>query len=139
MPVTEYVLVYRKRTDLLIDWHIRNHPDQDLVTASKIGDDYEHTNIWRIQPDKGTKRPAVVPMDLVRKVISHYSLKGDVVLDPFADVGTVGEAAARLDRGFVLFKSNVEKFTVIQQASPSWLDEGAAEILIWSSPIDFLN
>ncbi len=43
-----YVLVYRKHTDKLIDWNIRNHPDQQAVKESKIGDDYETTNIWQI-------------------------------------------------------------------------------------------
>ena len=31
VPVTEYVLVYRKKTDRLIDWHIRHHPNQSIV------------------------------------------------------------------------------------------------------------
>src|SRR5438477_4143490 len=48
VPVTEYVRVYRKHTDLLIDWHIRNHPNRDLLAASKIGNGYERTNVWRI-------------------------------------------------------------------------------------------
>jgi hypothetical protein len=51
VPVTEYVLVYRKHTDKLIDWNIRAHPDPELVKASRIGDDYERTNIWRIKPN----------------------------------------------------------------------------------------
>lgn len=29
VPVTEYVLVYRKKTDKLIDWLIRKHPNQE--------------------------------------------------------------------------------------------------------------
>ncbi|MBI5010936.1 MAG: site-specific DNA-methyltransferase, partial [Bacteroidia bacterium] len=40
VPVTEYVLVYRKKTDRLIDWHIRKHPNQELVEQSKIEDKY---------------------------------------------------------------------------------------------------
>ncbi len=71
VPVTEYVMVYRKRTDVLIDWHIRSHPDQDLVAASKIGDDYERTNIWRIQPNTRSKYPAAFPLELARKVIAY--------------------------------------------------------------------
>ncbi|MBU2610554.1 MAG: site-specific DNA-methyltransferase, partial [Chloroflexi bacterium] len=40
VPVTEYLLVYRKHTDKLIDWNIRAHPDKETVKASKVGDDY---------------------------------------------------------------------------------------------------
>ena len=106
VPVTEYVLVYRKHTDLLIDWHIRNHPDQEVVKASKIADGYERTNVWKINPVTNSKHPAAFPVELAEKVITYYSFKGDVVLDPFAGSGTVGLAAASLDRRFVLFESN---------------------------------
>jgi hypothetical protein len=62
VPVTEYILVYRKHTSKLIDWNIRAHPRPDLVQESKIGDDYERTNIWRIQPAYDTRHPAIFPV-----------------------------------------------------------------------------
>ena len=130
--MTEYVLVYRKRTDVLIDWHIRNHPDQSLVAASKIGDDYEHTNIWRIQPNTRSKHPAAFPLELARKVVSYYSFKGDVVLDPFA--GSVGDGAAGLGRRFVLFELNPEYIKLIQEAAPYWLGKAADDILLLKCP-----
>ena len=114
VPVTEYVLVYRKHTDLLIDWHIRNHPDQEVVKASKIADGYERTNVWKINPVTNSKHPAAFPVELAEKVINYYSFKGDVVLDPFAGSGTVGLAAASLDRRFVLFESNFNYIELIR-------------------------
>ena len=129
VPVTEYVLVYRKRTDLLIDWHIRNHPDREAVAASKIGDDYERTNVWRIQPNTNSKHPAAFPLELAHKVISYYSFKGDVVLDPFAGSGTVGAAAASLGRRFVLFEINPDYINLIQQEIPAWLGKAANDVL----------
>jgi DNA modification methylase len=115
VPVTEYVLVYRKHTDLLIDWHIRNHPDQEVVKASKIADGYERTNVWKINPVTNSKHPAAFPVELAEKVITYYSFKGDVVLDPFAGSGTVGLAAASLDRRFVLFESNFNYIELIRK------------------------
>jgi DNA modification methylase len=115
VPVTEYVLVYRKHTDLLIDWHIRNHPDQEVVKASKIADSYERTNVWKINPVTNSKHPAAFPVELAEKVITYYSFKGDVVLDPFAGSGTVGLAAASLDRRFVLFESNFNYIELIRK------------------------
>lgn len=115
VPVTEYVLVYRKHTDLLIDWHIRNHPDQEVVKASKIADGYERTNVWKINPVTNSKHPAAFPVELAEKVITYYSFKGDVVLDPFAGSGTVGLAAASLDRRFVLFESNFHYIELIRK------------------------
>lgn len=129
VPVTEYVLVYRKRTDLLIDWHIRKHPDQALVAQSRVGDDYERTNLWRIQPKTNSKHPAPFPLELARKVIEYYSFKNDVVFDPFAGSGTVGEAAVSLHRRFVLFEINPEYTQLIREAAPGWLGRRAEQIL----------
>ncbi|TRU25140.1 MAG: site-specific DNA-methyltransferase [Microcystis aeruginosa Ma_QC_B_20070730_S2] len=130
VPVTEYVLVYRKHTDLLIDWHIRNHPDQEVVKASKIADGYERTNVWKINPVTNSKHPAAFPVELAEKVITYYSFKGDVVLDPFAGSGTVGLAAASLDRRFVLFESNFNYIELIRklitEGNPTDLDS-----IIW--------
>src|SRR5690606_7178320 len=69
VPVTEYVMVYRKKSDLLIDWFIRNHPDREIIQNSKVSNDYEKTNIWRIQPKTYSKHPAPFPNELAEKVI----------------------------------------------------------------------
>lgn len=100
VPVTEYVLVYRKQSEDLIDWHIRNHPNKSLVNQSKIDGNYDRTNIWKITPAHSKIHPAMFPLELAKKVIRYYSFKGDVVLDPFAGVGTVAEAAILLERRF---------------------------------------
>lgn len=129
VPVTEYILVYRKQTDLLIDWHIRNHPQKELVQASKVADGYERTNVWKINPATGSKHPAAFPQELAEKVISYYSFKHDVVLDPFAGSGTVGAAAAALDRRFVLFDNNFAYIELMQQAILSWKTIKPASVL----------
>ena len=134
VPVTEYVLVYRKRTDLLIDWHIRHHPEREAVAASKVGDDYERTNVWRIQPRTNSKHPAAFPLELAQKVISYYSFKGDVVLDMFAGSGTVGAAAAGLERRFVLFDINPEYVQMMQKEAHQWLGYAAKNVLCLNCP-----
>ena len=121
VPVTEYVMVYRKKTNLLIDWFIRNHPDREIIEASKIPDGYEKTNIWRIQPNTNSKHPAAFPKELAEKVIRYYSFRNDVVLDPFAGSGTVGAAAVSLNRRFVLFDINEEYVRMICQDAQQWL------------------
>ena len=123
VPVTEYVLVYRKKTEKLIDWHIRKHPHQELVAESRIEDGYEVTNIWKIHPAYSKKHPAVFPVELAEKVVQYYSFKNDVVLDPFAGIGTVGEAAIKLARRFVLFEINEDYVREIRNNVNSWLKE----------------
>lgn len=102
VTVTEYVLVYRKRTEKLIDWNIRNHYNHDLVENSKILGDYDVTNIWKIKPGVNKNHPAVFPDELVRKIIRYYSFKDDLVLDPFGGSGTVGRVAYEMERRFLL-------------------------------------
>lgn len=101
VPVTEYVLVYRKHTERLIDWNIREHPDREAVERSRIDDDYERTNVWRIKPASTPEHPAVFPLELAEKVIRYYSFVGDVVLDPFAGSGSTGVAARMEGRSFI--------------------------------------
>lgn len=134
VPVTEYILVYRKQTKRLIDWNIRTHPDQGLVEASKIGDDYEKTNVWQITPTYDNEHPAVFPEELASKVISYYSFVDDVVLDPFAGSGTVGLAAAKLNRRFVLVDKEQKYINVIRERAKKWLGKGAADVLCLNCP-----
>jgi len=137
VPVTEYILAYRKSTPKLIDWNIRAHPNQELVEASRIGDDYERTNIWRIKPAHDPRHPAIFPVELAEKVITYYSFKGDVVLDPFAGIGTVGKAASKLGRRFVLIEQNPKYVTIMREEAKTWLGKDAAQILtINCAPID---
>jgi DNA modification methylase len=128
VPVTEYVLVYRKHTEKLIDWNINKHPNQENISRSKIEDDYERTNVWKIHPRHDKRHPAVFPLELAEKVIKYYSFIEDVVLDPFAGIGTVGEAAAKNNRRFVLFEQNEDYVKIIQKSSHRWLLNKSKEI-----------
>ena len=134
VPVTEYVLVYRKHTKRLIDWNIRTHPNQDLVQASKVTDDYETTNIWEITPAHDKQHPAVFPEELATKVIRYYSFEDDVILDPFAGSGTAGLAATKLKRRFVLIDKEPEYVEVMRERAKTWLGKAAADILCVGCP-----
>lgn len=137
VPVTEYVLVYRKHTDKLIDWNIRNHPDQQAVKDSKITGEYDTTNLWRIHPAFHSEHPAVFPIELAKKVIKYYSFKNDVVLDPFAGTGTVGRAAIAQSRRFVLIENEPKYINIIRKEMPDWLGAATKEVLfIGSQPPD---
>ena len=115
VTVTEYILVYRKKTDKLIDWSLRHHPDPDAVTASLILGDYDKTNIWDITPSNHKAHPAVFPEELVHKVVRYYSFKGDCVLDPFAGTGTVGAAAGAMGRRFILIEKSRRYYETLRR------------------------
>jgi DNA modification methylase len=140
VPVTEYVLVYRKHTLKLIDWNIRAHPKPELVKASRIGDDYERTNVWRIKPAHDKRHPAIFPVELAEKVVTYYSFQGDVVLDPFAGIGTVGEAATKLGQRFVLIEQDPKYVAIIRAEAKRWLGEDAQHVLTLNCPpVGLLN
>lgn len=129
VPVTEYILVYRKNTDRLIDWNIKAHPQQELVKESKIAGSYERTNIWRIKPAHDKRHPAIFPLELAEKVISYYSFKNDVVLDPFAGIGTTAVAAIKLKRRFVMIEENPEYVKYMKDDIKKCLGKAAKNVL----------
>ncbi|MCB9456039.1 MAG: site-specific DNA-methyltransferase [Anaerolineaceae bacterium] len=134
VPVTEYILVYRKKTAKLIDWNIRAHPNPELVAQSRIDDDYERTNIWRIPPSYDKRHPAIFPLEMAEKVVKYYSFKKDVVLDPFAGIGTVGRAATRLGRRFILIEQDMNYVNIIRDEAKAWMGPEARNILTINCP-----
>lgn len=101
VPVTENIMVYRKKSDHLIDWFIKKNPHPEYIEESKIEDPYEVTNIWRINPAKDRRHPAIFPKELAERVIKYYSFKNDYVLDPFGGLATTAKAAIDLNRHFI--------------------------------------
>ena len=128
VPVTEYVLVYRKKTEKLIDWYIRNYPDKRVLAESKIGDDYDKTNVWHIKPAHDKDHPAIFPVELAKRVIKYYSFKKDVVLDPFAGIGTVAQAAISLDRRFVMLEINNKYVEIMSKRLSGWMGNKVKDV-----------
>lgn len=99
--ITEMIMVYRKKTDKLIDWNIGQY-NWDKVKKSKVVDKYETTNVWHIGPSFDRVHSAVFPIELCNRVIKYYSFIDDLIFDPFAGSGTLGLAAVNLNRHFFL-------------------------------------
>ena len=99
--VTEYLMVYRKPTDKLLDWNMRQYP-KEVIEDSKVGDGFETTNVWEICPKSDKVHSAVFPEELCKRVIEYYSYKGDLVFDPFGGSGTFGRVADKLGRYFFM-------------------------------------
>ena len=99
--ISEMLMVYRKKTDKLIDWNIHQY-SWEKVKKSKVLDNYETTNVWHIDPTFDRIHSAVFPIELCNRVVQYYSFAGDLIFDPFAGSGTLGRAAANLKRYFFL-------------------------------------
>ncbi len=91
----EYILVFRK-------FGKRQKPkDYDKINA---GDFKSWRNsMWAIAPAKASVigHVAPFPLQIPLRLITLYTFKGEVVLDPFNGSGTTGEACIRLGRRYI--------------------------------------
>lgn len=110
---TEYLMVYRKQTEKLLDWNIHQY-DKETVNKSRVKGDYETSNVWEIEPKFDKVHSAVFPEEICRRVIKFYSYEGDLVFDPFSGSGTFGKVAVELNRNFFLTEINQEYFNYIK-------------------------
>lgn len=112
--VTEYIMVYRKKSNNLVDWNIQKYSNE-IIESSKVKEDYEKTNVWKIAPANDKIHTAVFPETLVYWIIKLYSYIGDIICDPFAGSGTVGAVCKKTKRFFFLTEINKEYFKRIKQ------------------------
>jgi len=89
---TEMLMVYRKKTDKLLDWNMKQYP-KDIIEKSKVLEDFETSNVWEIDPTFDKKHSAVFPIELCNRVIKYYSFINDLVFDPFGGSGTFAKSA----------------------------------------------
>lgn len=104
--VTEYLMVYRKKTHKLIDWNIRQY-DYNTIQESKVLGDVDKINTWYIDPTFDKTHTAVFPLELCLRVLKYYSFKNDLVFDPFGGSGTFCKAAQLQNRYF--FSTEISK------------------------------
>ena len=112
--VTETLMVYRKKSNKLIDWIFKQYPEE-IIKTSKIKDGYETSNVWKIDPTSNKNHSAVFPIKLCDRVINYYSFEGDLVFDPFAGSGSVGISAIKNKRNFFLTEVDKEYFKLLKQ------------------------
>ncbi len=115
--VTEYLMVYRRKSPRLPDWNMRQY-DDEVLNASKVTGAFESTNVWEIDPVSDKTHSAVFPPALCERVIRYYSMLGDLVFDPFGGSGTVAAVAHSLGRRFFLTELSAEYVARIRARVP---------------------
>ena len=112
--ISESVMVYRKQSDKLIDWNLKQY-SEETIHDSKVKDGFETSNVWYIDPTFNKTHSAVFPKSLCDRVIKYYSLKGDLVFDPFAGSGSVAVSALQNDRHFLLTECDERYFKLMKE------------------------
>jgi site-specific DNA-methyltransferase (adenine-specific) len=90
-----------------------------LVTPEKAQRGKTLTDVWwhTIVATRGHERtgyPTQKPLRILERIVRVHSNPRDLVLDFFAGSGTLGEAAARSGRGFILIDSSAEAVSVMR-------------------------
>lgn len=91
-----------------------------LVGPDKAARGKTPTDVWWqtiVSPTSHEKTgyPTQKPVALAQRIVTVHSLAGDTVLDFFAGSGTVGEAAARNGRDFILVDNNPRAISVMSR------------------------
>jgi site-specific DNA-methyltransferase (adenine-specific) len=101
-----------------------------LVGPEKAARGKTPTDVWwhTIVSPTGKEKtgyPTQKPLGIVRRIVRVHSRPGDLVLDPFAGSGTLGEAAAECGRDALLVDDNPEAIAVMRAR----LERFAPEVL----------
>lgn len=119
--ISEMLMVYRKKTDKLIDWNIRSY-SPEKVDASKVSEDFESSNVWTIDASSDKVHSAVFPIELCNRVIKYYSFVDDLIFDPFGGSGTLARAALDLNRNFFLTEKEAKYIKRMRELFNTKLD-----------------
>jgi len=109
--VTEYILVFKKSAPFLIDKVVMGYNSVE----SLVNEDYERTNIWKINPETKSDHPAPFPIKIPLNIIRYYSYINDIVLDPFMGSGTTGVACVQTDRSFIGIEIDPDYFKIAEK------------------------
>lgn len=103
-----------------------------LVGKEKAARGKTPTDVWwhTIVPTNGKEKTGYAtqkPLGVIERIIKVHSNPGDVCMDFFAGSGTLGEAAAKHDRKFLLVDSNPEAVSVMGRRLMrfTWTQESA--------------
>ena len=110
--INEYILVFKKPSDKLIDQVVRSYNALDSFNSKVLGK-YERSNVWRINPETRSKHPAPYPLTLSDKLVQYYSFVNDIILDPFMGSGTTALSCKKYNRkciGFEIHSKYIDIF-----------------------------
>lgn len=117
--VSETIFIFQKPANFLIDKIVRSYAG-DVLEQSLVREDYERSNVWKINPETASKHLAPYPKELSDKIIKYYSYVGDLVLDPFIGSGTTAISCIDLKREYLGMEIHQEYIDMAQNRISSF-------------------
>lgn len=92
-PVSEIILLFKKPGKF--------EYRKDKVDITKEEFKTSTVNVWMIRQTAAYKHPASFPAELVERAVKLYTVKKQVVLDPFSGIGSTMIASLKNERNFI--------------------------------------
>jgi DNA modification methylase len=90
--------------------------------------------VWHIANTSDPNHPAVFPVEIPRRLIKLFSFYDEVVLDPFAGIGTTAIAAMDLGRRSICFEQNPNYVKIIKdRCHPVLNEEDCVHVILGDS------
>ncbi len=114
--MTEYILIFRKPGAAIYKEVNERQKRESAYLINRIFTMDIANNIWHIAPVPPDliNHPCPFPEEIPYRLISLYSYRGDIVLDPFTGSGQTLKVAAHLGRKFVGYEI-IEKYALLAQ------------------------
>lgn len=105
--LTEYILVFRKPgMRKRASAGERQRESLNLISKDELREWLDP--VWKINSPTNSKHRATFPAELVKRLIRLFSLKGDIILDPFTGTGTTLSTAIEHHRNAIGYELNLE-------------------------------
>jgi site-specific DNA-methyltransferase (adenine-specific) len=104
----------------------------DLVGPVKAARGKTPTDVWwhTIVPTNGKEKTGYAtqkPLGILERIVKVHSNRGETCLDFFAGSGTLGEAAAKHERQFILIDNNPQAIEVMEKRLAQFLSPDTNE------------
>ena len=96
-------------------------------------------NVWHIANTSDPEHPAVFPSEIPHRLIKLFTFVGDIVLDPFAGLGTTAVAALRLGRHAICVDENSEYVRIMKERLTNGDDDSLVLRCQDSRDLDFIH
>jgi len=115
LPEAEPIIIYKRSSGFIFSklkimqhHHIILTTAKALIPVKSVWDDIRVYGEGYLFKEETFGHPAQTSLKATKRVIETFSMKGEIILDPFMGVGTTAVASKQLDRNFLGFEINPE-------------------------------